>query len=298
MFATSFLVKMIKKISILLIIAVSFLSFKVDKNAYQIFDQNGKKTSYDKFVKEIAEADIILFGELHNNPIIHWLQYEVTKDIFEQYNDFLALGAEMYEADNQLIINEYLGGHLDYKSLEKEAKLWPNDNTDYRPLLDFARENQLTFVATNIPRRYAAMVHNSGFRAFNDLNDEAKKYIAPVPFEYDEKLPGYANMIKMMGSHGGKKVENMAKAQASKDATMAHFILKNWTKEKTFIHYNGTYHSMNYEGIVWYLKKANPDLKVAVINSVEQKDIAELEEENKSTAHYIIAVPETMTKTY
>ncbi len=288
-----------KIVSILLLTVFTvFTSFKAEKKAYQIFDQNGKKIDYEKLVKEISEADIILFGELHNNPIVHWLQYEVTKDIFEQYNEFLVLGAEMYEADNQLIINEYLGGHIDYKTLDREAKLWPNDNTDYRPLLDFARENQLTFVATNIPRRYAAMVHKDGFRAFNDLNDEAKRYIAPLPFEYDDKLPGYANMIKMMGGHGDKKVENMARAQASKDATMAHFILKNWKEDKTFIHYNGTYHSMNNEGISWYLKKAKPDIKVAVIHAVEQKSIDELETENLSTGHYIIAVPETMTKTH
>lgn len=287
-----------EKLGLFLLVAIIAISFKADKTAYQIFDQNGKKISYDKLVKKIAEADIILFGELHNNPIVHWLQLEITKDIFENYNEFLTLGAEMYEADNQLIINEYLGGHLDYKTLSKEAKVWPNDKTDYKPLLDFARENQLTFIATNIPRRYAAMVHKDGFRAFNDLNDEAKRYIAPLPFEYDDKLSGYANMIKMMGGHGNKKVENMAKAQASKDATMAHFILKNWIKDRTFIHYNGAYHSMDYEGIGWYLKQANPDLKVATIHCVEQNDISKLEEDNKSKAHFIIATPSSMTKTY
>ncbi len=284
----------------LLIILVIFTSFKADKKAYQIFDQNGKKLNYDKLLKELSKADIILFGELHNNPINHWLQFEVTKDIYENYNDFLALGAEMYEADDQLIVNEYLGGHIDYKLFEKEAKLWPNDKTDYKPLLDFARENQLTFVATNIPRRYARMVSRSGFRAFNDLNDKAKKYIAPLPLKYDDKLPGYVNMRKMMGSMGHSKMspENMAKAQAAKDATMAHFILKNWMKDRTFIHFNGTYHSLNYEGICWYLKQANPTLKVATINCIEQKNITELNEENLSTAHYIIAVPENMTKTH
>ena len=168
---------MIKKLFILIFPLIVLMSFKADKKAYQVFDQNGKALSYDKMLKKVAEADIILFGEMHDNPINHWLQFELTKDIFEQYNDFLALGAEMFEADDQLIINEYLGGHLDYKSLENEAKVWHNSSTDYRPLLDFARENQLTFVATNIPRRYAKMVSNSGFRAFNDINEEGKKYI-------------------------------------------------------------------------------------------------------------------------
>lgn len=292
---------MIKKLSILLFPLLILMGFKADKKAYQIFDQNGKKLAYDKLLKEISEADIILIGELHNNPINHWLQYEITKDIFEKYNEFLALGAEMYEADDQLIVNEYLGGHLDYKSFENEAKVWPNDKTDYKPLLDFARENQLTFVATNIPRRYAKMVSKSGFRAFNDINEEAKKYIAPLPIEYDDKLPGYLEIKRMMGSghgHGGITGENLAKAQAAKDATMAHFILKNWMKDRTFIHYNGAYHSKNYEGIMWYLKKANPNIKVATINCVEQESIEELEKENLSTSHYIVATPNTMTKTH
>ena len=32
-------------------------------------------------IKSLAKRDIILFGELHNNPISHWLQYEVTADL-------------------------------------------------------------------------------------------------------------------------------------------------------------------------------------------------------------------------
>jgi len=287
-----------KKITILLITIFGLFGFKGDKAAYQIFDQNGKKVNYEKFVKKISEADVILFGELHNNPINHWLQYEVTKDIYEKYNDFLALGAEMYEADNQIIINEYLGGHIDYKLLKNEAKVWPNDETDYLPLLDFAVRNQLTFVATNIPRRYARMVSQQGFKAFNHLSDEAKKYIAPLPLKYDEKLPGYVKMKKMAAHAKGMNGDFLAMAQASKDATMAHFILKNWVEGRTFIHYNGAYHSNNYEGILWYLKKANPDLKVATISCVEQEKIDALADENKSIAHYIIATPETMTKTH
>lgn len=287
---------MIKKLFILIFPLFVLMSFKANKKAYQVFDQNGKKIAYDKMVKKVAEADIILFGEIHNNPINHWLQFELTKDIFEQYNSFIALGAEMYESDNQLIINEYLGGHLNYDSFKNEAKVWQNDETNYKPLLDFARENQLTFVATNIPRRYAKMVSSNGFRVFNDINEEARKFIAPIPIKYDEKLPGYME-VKKMGDHGKIKGENLAKAQASKDATMAHFILKNYIKGRTFIHYNGAYHSKNYEGIVWYLKQANPDLKVATINCVEQDNVEELNKENLSTAHYIIATPTAMTKT-
>ena len=284
-----------KKLIAILSIALITLSFKGDKEAFVIFDDIGKKSSYEKLLKKTQEADIILFGELHNNPINHWLQLELTKDIFEQVNEDIVLGAEMYESDDQLIINEYLGGHYDYKSFAKEAKTWPNDKTDYAPLLDFARGNQLTFVATNTPRRYANMVYKGGFKAFNHLSEKAKKLIAPLPLNYDAKLPGYVKIKKMAGGHGG---DNLPKAQALKDATMAHFILKNYRKESIFIHYNGSYHSNNFEGIMWYLKQANPDLKILTINCVEQKLLKELEDEYEGTAHFIIATPESMTKTH
>ena len=280
----------------LVLLSVLFLfAFCPNKEAYKVYDDLGKETSYKKILKKAEEADIILFGELHNNPIIHWLQLELTKDIFFQVNENIALGAEMFEADNQLIINEYLGGHYNYDIFKKEAKIWPNNQTDYQPLLDFALANQLSFIATNVPRRYANMVYKDGFKAFNSLTDDAKKYMVPIPFLYDEKLPGYVEMKKMAQGHGG---DNLPKSQALKDATMAHFILKNWSKGKIFIHYNGTYHSNNFEGIMWYLKHANPDLKVLTIASVEQEKIDSLAEENKGLAHFIIATPASMTKTH
>ena len=102
-------------------------------------------------------------------------QLELTKEIFEKINEDIVLGAEMYETDDQLILNEYLGGHYDYKIFAKEAKVWPNDQTDYLPLLNFARSNQLSFIATNTPRRYANMVYKNGFKAFNHLTESAKK---------------------------------------------------------------------------------------------------------------------------
>jgi hypothetical protein len=91
---------------------------------------------------------------------------------------------------------------------------------------------------------------------------------------------------------------NLPKAQAAKDATMSYFILKNWTKGKLFIHYNGSYHSDNFEGIVWYLKQSNKNLNIKTIATVNQADISKLSDESKNMADFILCVPETMTKTH
>ncbi|HNU88424.1 MAG TPA: ChaN family lipoprotein, partial [Ferruginibacter sp.] len=103
------------------------------------------------------------------------------------------------------------------------------------------------------------------------------------------------NMLTMMGGHGNA---NMPKAQASKDATMAYFILQNLRPGSLFIHYNGAYHSDNFDGINWYLKKKKPELAIGTISTVSQKNIKELLAENKGKADFIICVDENMTTTY
>ncbi len=263
------------------------------KPAYILYNSKGKKVSYEKMIKQLVENDVVLFGEYHNNAIAHWLQLSVTKDC--QSKKDLVLGAEMFEQDNQNALNNYLNGNLSAKGLDSSARLWKNYPTDYAPLVNFAKENKLSFAATNIPRKYASLVAKGGFGALDTLSAKEKSWMAPLPIVYDAELPGYKNMIAMMGGHGG---ENLPKAQAIKDATMAHFILSNSKPGSLFIHYNGSYHSENYEGINWYLKKQSPNIKIATITTVSQKDIKSLLAENKGKADYIICVDADMTNTY
>ena len=102
----------------------------------------------------------------------------------------------------------------------------------------------------------------------------------------------------MMGGLGGHVTENIPKAQAIKDATMAHFILENLDAGETFIHYNGSYHSDDFEGIVWWIKQQRPEMKIVTITTVEQDAISKLADDTGKIADFILAVPSDMTKTY
>ena len=124
-----------KKIHTLIILFFVFVSFKSDKPAYFLFNKDGKAIKYEKMLRQLQDADIVLFGELHDNPIAHWLQYELTKDLHKLIGDKLVLGAEMFESDNQLILDEYLSGIIFESKFEAEARLWPNYQTDYKPLI-------------------------------------------------------------------------------------------------------------------------------------------------------------------
>src|SRR5690606_29990523 len=128
-------------LSILLILGMGLGRVQAQKAAYRIYNAKGKKVSYEKMVRTLAKKDIVLFGELHNNPIAHWLQWELSSDLLPKAP--LILGAEMIEADNQRELDAYLAGTIDYKPLDSTARLWGNHKTDYAPLVDFARDKKL-----------------------------------------------------------------------------------------------------------------------------------------------------------
>ena len=286
-----------KTLLFIILAAFAAMAFKNDKPAYVIYDKEGKQVKYSKMMKDLETADMVFYGEMHTDPISHWLEYNITKDLYKVKKDNLVMGAEMFEADNQLIMNEYLAGDYASKKFEAEIKLWKNYQTDYKPLVEFAKEHHLPFIATDIPRRYASMVYKGGFGALDSLTPEARKYIGPdlVKF-YDPEVKCYKDMLSMKGM-GAHVNENFPKAQAAKDATMAHFILENWSPGKLFIHYNGSYHSDNFQGIVWWINKLHPGLNIKTISTVYQEDISKLDEENLNLADYIVVVPEDMTNT-
>jgi len=284
------------KYLILIISFTNFYCYGQERPAYSLFNTEGKQVRYEKMIQELEKADVVFFGEQHNDPISHWMELQVMKSLYKK-NNHLLLAMEMFEADDQIILSEYLTGVIEERHLLSDAKVWDNYKTDYKPLVEFAKEHKLPVVASNIPRRYANLVYRKGIQALDSLPPEAKLWIAPLPFVIDLELPGYKSMIASMGPHArAGTAENMARSQASKDATMAYFILKNIGGQ--VYHINGAYHSQNGEGIIWYLKKEKPDIKIATIHVAEQDDIEKLHDSNKNAADFIICVPNDMTKTY
>ena len=77
------------------------------------------------------------------------------------------MGAEMFERDNDAQLQDYLAKRITKKQLDSSARLWNNYKTDYAPLVDYARDHNIPFVATNVPRRYASLVSRGGLHALS-----------------------------------------------------------------------------------------------------------------------------------
>lgn len=267
-----------------------------DLPAYQIFTKNGKKTNFSKLKQEALMKNVVFFGELHNDPIAHWLQLELQLALYEKHKNKLICGSEMYEQDNQAILNSYLNSSIDLKKFKDSCRLWPNQETDYQQMLDFAKANSLKWIATNIPRRYASLVFKKGISALDTLSIQEKSWISPLPMPIDTTLSQYEALLNN-SMHMGN---NFVFAQAIKDATMAYFISQNLKDKEIFYHLNGCYHSDYFQGILWYLNYYTkiPFSEMLTISTVSQSKINKLEKEYFGKADFILCVPENMTKTH
>lgn len=285
-----------KTFSLLILLLFSFTFSKAQNEAYKIYTKEGKEASFEAMAAAASQSELTFFGELHNNSIAHWLQLRLLKSL-QSENGQVVLAAEYFERDDQLNIDEWFSGKITDKNFEAEAKLWNNYSTDYKPLMLFAKQNQIPFVASNIPRKYASLVSREGLKGLETLSNEAKEYFAPLPVEVDKTLPGYKGMADLM--HGSSmNMDFMIEAQAIKDATMAYSLYDYLQKGNVILHINGSYHSNNFEGIVWYLRRDFPKTKIITINTVEQQDILSMEEKHLNTADFIIAIPQDGPKSY
>ena len=237
----------------------------------QLYASDGSPVALEVAARRLAGVDVILFGELHGIAVVHEMERRMGAELLRLRGRDLVLGAEMFEADDQIVLDEYLSGLILHHHLTSEAKVWDNYETDYRPLVELAKAGGIPFVATNVPRRYANLVAREGMEALERLGEEARRYLAPLPIRYDADVPGYPEMLEMrLPAMTGMKASprNMVAAQAVKDATMAHFIAARRAQGQLFLHFNGVFHSQRGGGIGWFLAKANPGLRVATISTV------------------------------
>jgi uncharacterized iron-regulated protein len=263
---------------------------------YKIFTNQGEETDFDALVNAAASHQLIFFGELHNNSMAHWLQLQLLKKL-QPTNEQFMLAGEFFERDDQLTIDEWMAGWMSDKTFESEVKLWNNYQSDYKPLMLFAKATKVPFIASNIPRKYASLVSREGLDGLTKLSPEAKRYIAPLPVTVDRSIPSYAAMRDMM--HGSSmNLDYMIDAQAIKDATMAYSLQEFLTKGHQILHINGSYHSNDYEGIVWYIRQLYPKLSIMTINTIEQANLDSIDEKTRKSADFIIVTASDVPKSY
>ncbi len=159
---------------------------------FRIFTGAGEPASLEDLTQAMTEAEAVLVGETHTDPVGHWIEAELLRRMLEWYGAgeesgalrTVALSLEMFERDVQSVLDEYLQDLITEEQFEASAHPWEYYDTDYRPMVEMARARGAPVIAANAPRRYVNRVTRLGRDALLDLSPQARASLPPLPFPH------------------------------------------------------------------------------------------------------------------
>ena len=284
-------------------------SAQITEAHYRIYSVKlAKEVSINDIADDMKNADVLFYGEEHNDSVTHYLENKIFETLFQKYSNTMTLSMEMFERDVQPVMNEYLTTDIREKNFKKDARVWSNYK-DYRPMVEFCKTNKLDVVCANAAGRYSNLAGRKGQKALMTLPEESKKYLAPLPYDtasgkYYEKLTGLfndGNSKKKKQSSGTGESFSLVMAQSLWDATMAFSIveyLKAHSGKKVF-QVNGRFHSDEHFAAAAQLIKYNPNIKCLVISSGSDDSFPKIDwKKHENLGDYIIITDPKVPKTY
>ena len=251
---------------------------------YKAFDSKGREVKLEEIIAALDKADVLFVGETHDDAIAHALEAELLRRADERFAQrrAVALSLEMFERDVQTVVDEYLGGLITERHFLLSSRPWNNYETDYKPLVEYARAHHLPVIAANAPARYVSRVSAQGAQSLASLSKEARAWLPPLPFP--EASAAYAAKFNQFMSggmaatpagaqqpaanpHGGA---HLLEAQTLRDASMAYAIsefLKRG-RDPLVVQVNGTFHSEERMGVPEQLAHYRKNARAVVVTII------------------------------
>jgi uncharacterized iron-regulated protein len=247
----------------------------------------------------IVDADVVALGELHQTPGVHQTHHELIAELYERRPN-MVIAMEMFERDVQNVLLQYLSGLIDEGQFRAAARPWPDYARDYRPVIEFAKRNQIIVLAANAPRPLASKAAKEGLSAVIGDANLARETTAPKDDYWDafcEMMDGHAGML------GPGGMERYYAAQCLKDDTMAEAITDHLQKRRKLgdqplaVLICGRMHSDHGRGTVARIKSRMPDLTVRILSAETVEDVGEgLYESPPDVADYVVVALEPARK--
>lgn len=242
-----------------------------------------KRTLLSVMLDQLAEADVVVVGEEHLSPAAHLLEMRVLEGLWARRSNII-LSLEMFERDAQPLLDKHLAGAITEEEFLKSSRPWDNYKTDYRPMVEFAKEKGIPVIAANVPREMARKMSREGFAA---LTEHPEWRAAQTTAPRDKYFENFVDV--MSGGHPGMEKKTSGKAvkeipqtvlraydaQCLKDDTMAESIVRCFEGKATkplVVHFVGGFHSNYRLGTVTRIASRNPSLKIAVVSCVSTQN--------------------------
>jgi len=243
---------------------------------YRIYRGDGTAATMDQLLAASGAAEVTFLGEPHSDPVAHYLEEELLRATWDAR---LALSLEMFERDVQYVLDEYLADLITERDLIASGRAWKNYASDYRPLVEFAKERRMPVIAANAPRRYVDRVSRLGAASLDQLEPEGRRFLPPLPYANASEAYAarFARAMKEHPRTGSPPVPDSAErsleAQSLWDASMADSIAKFLTTNpgSRILQVNGSFHTSHQLGVVEHLLRYRPQTRILVVTIVRNK---------------------------
>ncbi len=270
---------------------------------YRVFTGAGQPASLEDIVAAMGRHEVVFIGEAHDDPTAHALELELFRRAHEVYGPGdeedpaarrVTASLEFFQRDVQPILDEYLAGLITEKAFQADSRPWPQYETDYRPIVEYAKDQGLAVIASNAPSRYTNRAGRLGRASLDDLSAEARATLAPLPYGkasrsyldqwvyaitevMEEELTKCGVPIadslpaeevaghQAAGAHGN--TSNQFDAQVLWDATMAYWISNHLVRhpDALVLHIVGSFHVARGTGTPEHLVRYRPGASSMIV---------------------------------
>ncbi|MGH6913034.1 MAG: ChaN family lipoprotein [Geminicoccales bacterium] len=242
--------------------------------AGQIFRvADGVPVSRAALVQDAAEADFVLIGERHDNPLHHRVQAELVEALQARSDRPRPVAFEMIPAARQLAIVEYLDADGDVAGLgaavDWDSTGWP-DWAWYRPIAEAALANDAQIVGADLDKAKKRAAFVQGAEAFRlpfvQRTGLAEAWPPPMMVSLQNELRA-AHCDQAQGN----VVIGMMRVQRARDAMMADRLAATSGKAGGVL-IAGNGHVRKDRGVPWYLARLRPGARSVSIGLLEVRD--------------------------
>lgn len=294
--------------------------------------ETGKFLTLDQVMnKWMLVHPIIFVGEYHDHIWGHKIEYHLLQQLYAnltrvstQQKLHFAVSLEMFERDTQAWVSGYLNAQMSESCFLDNSRPWPNYNTDYKPLVEFVKQQQptslskdklkvqrpvsSTVLASNIPRRYAAFVASGKDEEIFAMPDVERSYMAPeILAPHDQYYKNFYDLMKPSGWDDAK-IERYYRAQCIKDDTMAMSIAQFFNQtfppsqssdendadvDTRVISFSGSFHVDYHLGLVSKVRNLLPTIKTMLMSMVPVDPSEPIKpEQYKTLADIVVFAPQ------
>lgn len=250
-----------------------------------------------ELLDRLAGHDAVFVGETHLDDTTHRVEQAVLEGLLARRGGRVVLSLEMFERDEQAVLDRYLAGAIDEREFLASARPWGNYASDYRPLVEMAKAHGIPVVAANAPSALSRRVSSGGGAALAQLAPEERALfpaeILPAAAAYWERVDratrGHMNFSSQPDEQRLYSVQNLwdnCMGDACAQALVRH-------PGATVVHVVGGFHVMYRDGTVAQFLRRAPDERVAVVEVLATPALhAARPERDSKRADYVVYAAE------